>query len=133
MSFSGPITIGEGKLFRLDSYGNGAAYTLWDLTTGASVYLQGDDATTFRDELDKVETVMPLGSQDEVLGWLWDQCDYGSAATVRVAVAVSDVADEPVAMVPDRVGVPASPLMQSTPTKKSPAVKEIVCAAAGGS
>lgn len=80
MSFSGPITIMAGVEFRLDSYGNGAAYTLVNAAANRSTYVQGDDATQFRDELDAVETTFPNGSPDEILGWLWDQCDYGSAS-----------------------------------------------------
>ena len=46
--YSGPITISERHGYRLDSYGNGAAYTLTRLSDGASVFFQGDDADQFR-------------------------------------------------------------------------------------
>lgn len=82
MSYSGPITISQGLRFRLDSYGNGAAYALYDLSAGASVWLEGDDATAFRDELDNVETQRPHDEPDEVLGHLWHDHEYGAAAAL---------------------------------------------------
>ncbi len=71
----------QGAAFALDSYGNGAAYTFRALAAPASsVFLQDEDAATFRDELDRLETLRPDDSPDQILSWLWDQCDYGSAA-----------------------------------------------------
>ncbi|UTU09320.1 hypothetical protein CcrBL47_gp550 [Caulobacter phage BL47] len=86
MSYSGPITISQGLRWRLDSYGNGAAYALYDLSAGASVWIDGDDATTFREALDTVEAQRPQDEPDEILGHLWDEHDYGAAATVQVVV-----------------------------------------------
>lgn len=79
--YSGPIRISEGERFALDSYGNGAAYTLRDKTAKMSVWLQGDDATDFRETFDTIETVCPHFRPDETLGVLWDQHDYGASAS----------------------------------------------------
>lgn len=78
--YSGPLRISEGARFALDSYGNGAAYTLRDKAAQTSVWLQGDDAGAFREIYDTLETVCPHFSPDETLGVLWDQHDYGAAA-----------------------------------------------------
>lgn len=49
----GPITIFDRLGYRIDSYGNGAAYTLTRLADNASVFFQyGDDASAFRSEFD---------------------------------------------------------------------------------
>ncbi len=82
MSFSGPITISQGGRYRLDSYGNGAAYAFWDQTTGRSVWLQGDDAEAFRAAFDRVEELRPIDEPDQIMAHLWDEHDYGAAATV---------------------------------------------------
>lgn len=81
MSFSGPITISEGLRYRLDSYGNGAAYSLQDIAGGVSVWLQGDDAATFRDLFDKIEETRPDYVPDQILEHLWDAHDYGVLAS----------------------------------------------------
>lgn len=78
--YSGPKCIMEGEAFALDSYGNGAAYTLRNLAGRSSVWLQGDDARDFRNALENYEAKHPLANPDRVLSWLWDQCDYGAAA-----------------------------------------------------
>lgn len=78
MSYSGPITIASGVTYQLDSYGNGAAYTLiHKVRLGApetyeSVFFQGDDAATLRAELDAIERNFPNDSQDMVLSRLAD-------------------------------------------------------------
>ncbi|AFU87871.1 hypothetical protein CcrColossus_gp001 [Caulobacter phage CcrColossus] len=80
MAFSGPIRIMEGTRYALDSYGNGAAYTLRNKIAQTSVWLQGDDAATFREELEAQEAAHPNKNPDYILSWLWDDCDYGLAA-----------------------------------------------------
>lgn len=53
MSYSGPICIFSRDGWTLDSWGNGAAYTL---RRGArSCFLQGDEATDFREQFDKLD------------------------------------------------------------------------------
>jgi len=74
------ITIMQGERFRLESAGNGAVYLLTDTRTGRSTFAQGDDALQFESDLESVERVFPDKSVDHVLGWLWDQCDYGAAS-----------------------------------------------------
>lgn len=46
------VTIYTSKRYSVDSMGNGAFVTVTRLTDGASVFMQGDDAVTFREELD---------------------------------------------------------------------------------
>lgn len=58
MSYSGPITIYHSGGWKLDSYGSGATYTLsHELPFGRteSCFFQGDDAATFREELDAAD------------------------------------------------------------------------------
>ncbi|AXQ69611.1 hypothetical protein HOU03_gp157 [Caulobacter phage CcrSC] len=81
MSYSGPITIAQGQRFQLDSYGNGAAYAFYDRTAGASVWLDGDDATQFRADFDNAEDRRPHDGPDQIMAHLWDEHDYGAAAT----------------------------------------------------
>lgn len=55
MSYSGPVTIYHRSGWKLDSYGNGAAYTLsHELPAGKSesCFFQGDEAAAFREEFD---------------------------------------------------------------------------------
>lgn len=74
--YSGPITIADGATFRLDSFGNGAAYTLFSKQfidrpdTWTSVWFDGDDAVTLRDELDAIEGAFPRDSRDMTLSRL---------------------------------------------------------------
>lgn len=68
------------------SYGNGLAYTLENKAEGRSVLFQGDDADTFRQELDTLTNGrLPL-SYDDALGVLWN--DYCVAATQPIAEPV---------------------------------------------
>lgn len=68
--------------FHLRSWGNGCAYELTNQATGAVVAVQGDDALAFEADKMAAEAVFPEKTDDEILLWLWDQCDYGSAAVV---------------------------------------------------
>lgn len=56
MSYSGPITIYEHNGWKLDSYGNGAAYSLRRFRgadqKSISVSIAGDDASDFRNQFD---------------------------------------------------------------------------------
>ncbi len=50
------IILENTNLFRLDSHGNGAAYTMTDKATGESKFVQyGDDAAIFRGEYDAMQ------------------------------------------------------------------------------
>lgn len=81
MSFSGPVTIAESHGYRLDSYGNGAAYALRNIATRHSVWVQGDDAIVLREALDSIERNWPNWSQERVLECLWNDYGYELAAT----------------------------------------------------
>ncbi|AFU86486.1 hypothetical protein D869_gp097 [Caulobacter phage CcrRogue] len=79
--YSGPLRISEGERFALDSYGNGAAYTFRDKTGKESVWMQDDDASAFRETYDALQTLLPSFGPDEILGILWNDHDYGAAAS----------------------------------------------------
>lgn len=53
MSYSGPIQIFSRDGWTLESWGNGAAYTL--RLASRSCFLQGDDATNFREQFDALD------------------------------------------------------------------------------
>lgn len=51
-----------GEALRVDSIGNGLAYNVLFGEAGSSMrnlYFQGDDATTFRNEIEAIETAWP--------------------------------------------------------------------------
>jgi hypothetical protein len=75
------IIVMNGSRHRLISYGNGLAYRLEDMKGRRSVFLQGDDAHQFRDELETLENLRPDDGADDILGWMWDHHDYGAAST----------------------------------------------------
>jgi len=50
-------TIENTDKWRVDSYGNGLAYTFTDKATGQSSHIQGDDATSWREEYDEYQTL----------------------------------------------------------------------------
>ena len=74
------VRIMEGQRFALDSFGNGWAYALRKINPLKSVWVQDDDATQFREELDALETTRPNDSPDAILGALWSDFEYGSLA-----------------------------------------------------
>jgi hypothetical protein len=57
MSYSGPICIFSRDGWTLDSWGNGAAYTLRLVANAESrsCFFQGEDATDFREQFDKLD------------------------------------------------------------------------------
>lgn len=74
------ITLIQTERYTLASIGNGFAYSLTDNADRRAVFVQDDDATQFRTDWEAAEIVFPDKSQDEVMRWLWDQCDYGAAS-----------------------------------------------------
>ena len=62
--------------FQLESWGRGLAYALTHKPTGLSVYVQSDDATKFEDARLDIEMAFPDMTDDDVMAYLWDQCDY---------------------------------------------------------
>jgi hypothetical protein len=66
--------------FDLECWGNGFAYALTHKATNRQVFVQGDDATRFENDRKACEAAFPNKTDEEVMAWLWDQCDYGSAA-----------------------------------------------------
>ena len=53
------VTIYQAGGYSLVSHGNGWAYTM-TRPDGATLWLQDDDATTFRDELDSLPATWPV-------------------------------------------------------------------------
>ncbi len=75
------VVILSGKDYAVTSYGNGLSYRLDNHATKQSAFLQGDDATQFRTDLEDTEAAWPEWSPDQVCAWLWGQFEYGGAAT----------------------------------------------------
>lgn len=53
------IVIAQCGPLSLTSWGRGTAYTLRHAVEGSSVFVQGDDAATFREELEAEENARP--------------------------------------------------------------------------
>ena len=53
--YTSKIIIEHGNGFKVTSYGNGAAYEIENETSGASVFLQGDDASAWRAAYDAMQ------------------------------------------------------------------------------
>ena len=64
--------------YKLTSYGNGAAYTLEH--DGRSTFVQDDDATQLREEIEAFETAWPCASRATLGHYLWMTLEYGSAS-----------------------------------------------------
>jgi hypothetical protein len=58
--------------YTVRSYGNGESYLFTNKATGQAVHAQGDDAITFREELNAYETANPNTPFDDILDGLWD-------------------------------------------------------------
>lgn len=64
--------------FRVTSWGNGLAYDLAHKPSGRSVFFQGEDAGTFRDELDALTSGTPCLDYGDALRAIWH--DYEGIA-----------------------------------------------------
>lgn len=64
--------------WRVTSYGNGLAYAVDNLTAGQGLYFQGDDADTFRDELEALTEGSPNLDYADALACIW--FDYSDNA-----------------------------------------------------
>lgn len=71
----------ESETFRLESWHNGLSYNLTHKPSQKEYFCQGDDAASFDDERENVEKYFPEKSTDDVLMWLWDQCELSLAST----------------------------------------------------
>jgi hypothetical protein len=49
------VIIEQTDLWQVESHGNGFAYAFYRKSDGASAFLQGDDATQWRDEYDSMQ------------------------------------------------------------------------------
>lgn len=64
--------------FTVTSHGNGTAYTFTHKPSGRSVFFQGDDAITFRGEIEAYENANPDMEYDAIFSQLWS--DYETVA-----------------------------------------------------
>ncbi|RNJ49384.1 hypothetical protein [Methylocystis hirsuta] len=72
------VRIMQSLYFALDSIGNGWAYALHKFKPERRyVWLQDDDATQFRKDLDSVEKKWPHEASDFILSRLWVDFEYG--------------------------------------------------------
>lgn len=53
--YTSQVTIRDSESYKVTSLGNGAAYSIERKCDGASLFIQGDEATDFRDEWHKYE------------------------------------------------------------------------------
>lgn len=67
------VTIFHSNKFDLVSYGNGLSYALHDNSNKKSLFVQGDDATDFRNILDLYETKNPEMPYDDIMTELMHQ------------------------------------------------------------
>lgn len=77
--FSGVVAERAG--FKLESYGNGAAYRFQHTESCRDVWIDGDSAAQFRADYDELDAELggDLHGKD-MLAWLWDECGYGDAS-----------------------------------------------------
>lgn len=66
--------------FTLVCWGNGLSYSLKHKPSGREYFAQGDDADLFERDRDTAERCWPEKTNDEIMGWLWDQLEYGNLA-----------------------------------------------------
>lgn len=67
------VEIARGGGFHLVSHGNGTAYALSLDGAAESVFVQGDDATAFRDEWDALEAAKPDTHTTALLREMWSR------------------------------------------------------------
>lgn len=67
-------------MFRLETLGNGLAYVLTNKVEQMDCHIQGDEAHTFRNEMDAIVHANHHMSFEDVAAWLWDECGYGDSA-----------------------------------------------------
>lgn len=71
------IEIARGNGFHLVSYGNGTAYDLSLDGEADSVFVQGDDATQFREEWEALEAAKPHTHTSALLAEMWERYSHG--------------------------------------------------------
>ena len=75
------VEIFTSERFALVSYGNGESYALHNHPAKKSLFVQGDDATTLRDEIDAWERIDPNMPTDSILTEIWNE--YVDIATAN--------------------------------------------------
>lgn len=66
-----PVDIYNTETFYVTSWGNGAAYAFGNKVECRSVFFQGDDAATFRAEIEAWENHNPDMEYETILANLW--------------------------------------------------------------
>jgi hypothetical protein len=66
------IEIFTSDRFALVSYGGGISYALHNHPAKKSLFVQGDDATTLRDEIDAWKRIDPDMPTESILAEIWD-------------------------------------------------------------
>lgn len=69
-NYTNKTTIHKGRNYEVISYGRGAAYEIVSKHDKKSLFLQGDDASNFNDEWDKLESKFPNKKTDDIIGML---------------------------------------------------------------
>jgi hypothetical protein len=65
------VVVFNSDKFALVSYGNGMSYALHNHRARRSLFVQGDDATTLREEIESWERVDPDKPYDEIYAEVW--------------------------------------------------------------
>lgn len=65
------VVILAGEPFTLTSYGNGTAYSLRNAARKQSIFVQGDDAAAFREEMERREEFFPDMLSADLLREMW--------------------------------------------------------------
>lgn len=71
------VTIYDTATFEVVSHGNGTAYSFTHKIKDETKFFQGDDAITFREEIEIRETVYPDMSLEVILGTVWFEYETG--------------------------------------------------------
>ena len=67
------IKIFASNRYTLISYGNGESYALHNHPAKKLMYIQGDNATTLRNEIDAWERIDPKKPTDSILAEIWSE------------------------------------------------------------
>jgi hypothetical protein len=73
MSYSSRITIFSSELFDIVSYGNGYSYAFHNNKEKKSLFMQGEDAETFRNDIEAWENIDENMTYDDIYSIMWDE------------------------------------------------------------
>jgi hypothetical protein len=69
--YTSQVVIYDTASFEVLSYGNGAAYKFTDKVTEKKCYFDGDDASSFREEIERWENAREDLSSEQILANIW--------------------------------------------------------------